>query len=370
MATLVGTGPNLILAGQLSSMYPAAPQLSFALWFVFGFPLAMLMLVITYFILMRMFVPNLARLPVASTKFIRDGFNALERITFAEVLVAIHFVLLIALWFLRDPTSFAGWGKLFKSNYTSDGTAAMIVALLLFFAPADRPFKGFVPGVRAGKWRDRAFWVQMAPKRRILTWADTKEVPWGVVLGLGGGFALAEGFRTSGLSTVLGHGLLTMGTIGRPMVIVVCTTVVLVLTEFQSNSSACTIVLPLMASMSQAMEMNPLMMLIPSTVASSFAFMLPAATPPNAIVYATGLLRMTDMASAGLYINIAGLLLVFISTYTIGDWVFHLTSAPPLWALSASARAALFNQSATAAAAATVAKNATNATVRALLGGA
>ena len=181
-----------------------------------------------------------------------------------------------------------------------DSTIAMGMAILLFIVPS-RLIKG--------------------PKT-LLTWKDLSEIPWDILLLFGGGFALAEGIKQTGLGTLIGHKLEFIGT--YPIFVMIFTIVITVtfLTEFTSNTAIANTILPILASLSIKLEVNPLMLMLPATIACSCAFMLPVATPPNAIVFGTKLIPISKMVKIGVVLNIFIAFLSSLYFYILFNYIF------------------------------------------------
>ena len=224
------------------------------------------------------------------------------------------------LWVFRsgfnlESVTIPGWSKLFgQPGYINDGTVAIAIALLMFVIPS-RSHKG----------------------ERIMDWETASRIPWHIVLLFGGGFALAKGFVDSGLSTWFGEQLSGLaGT--KPMVLtLVISSTMSFLTELTSNTATTEMILPILAGMAVSIQINPLLLMIPATLAASLAFMLPVATPPNAIVFGTGHLHIREMVKTGFLLNIAGIIVVTLVTYFWGVAVFSIdVHSFPQWAAPAA----------------------------------
>ncbi|NIV04450.1 hypothetical protein GWN26_14745, partial [Candidatus Saccharibacteria bacterium] len=169
---------------------------------------------------------------------------------------------------------------------------------------------------------------------RLLDWQTAKRLPWGIILLFGGGFALASGFKNSGLSEWLGTQLHGVSNFPPLLIIAVICFLITFLTELTSNTASAQILLPVLASLAVAIKVNPLMLMIPGTIACSCAFMLPVATPPNAIIFGTERLRIYDMAKTGVLINFISILLVTLVVYFWGTEVFNIDLRIfPEWAI-------------------------------------
>jgi len=183
-STIIGTGPNLILKQQLKIIFPLAPEINFLQWFLFGFPLAFIFLIISWGVFLLLYVKDPSKIHFDESSF-RRQYQALGIIKSEEIAVIVSMGIMVTLWFSRVgfEEDSPGWGKLF-SNLPGDGTVAMIASFLLFLIPSKR-----------------------SPANRVMDWESLKDIPWGIILLLGSGFSLAKAFHTSGLSTWIGEGL-------------------------------------------------------------------------------------------------------------------------------------------------------------------
>jgi sodium-dependent dicarboxylate transporter 2/3/5 len=315
IATLVGTPPNLAFARILQINFPRAPEISFSSWFFFAFPLSLVFFIMVWLLLMMMFHSGKQRFRFDQTLFKREYEN-LGPMTFEQRVVLMVFALLAFLWMTRNTLTIGGleipgWSALFpRPDFIDDGTVAVAMALLLFLLPA----RG-----NGGK--------------RIMDWRSAAKLPWGIVLLFGGGFALAAGFQASGLSGWIGQHLTAFE--GFPVVLIVlsvCTLMTFV-TELTSNTATTQMILPILAAMSLSIGVNPLLLMIPATLSASCAFMLPVATPPNAVVFGTGRLKVIDMVRVGIIFNILGIILITAAIYLLGPLILGIDlAAVPEWA--------------------------------------
>ena len=205
-----------------------------------------------------------------------------------------------------------GWERLFSfSKYLNDGTVAIAMALLLFIIPSKN---------------------SDVQRRTILDTTVFNKVPWGIILLFGGGFALAEGFTSTGLSKFIGLKLQTVTDFSPIIIVGSVALVITFLTELTSNTASAQMILPIMASVSVAAQVNPLLLMITAALSASMAFMLPVATPPNTIIFASERIRIIDMAKVGFVMNLFGVIVISLLVYLIGTVLFGLNEFPA-WAI-------------------------------------
>ena len=305
VGTLIGTAPNIVFAGFYKSLYPELPEITFFQWMVMAIPLVCIFLPIVWVYLCHFVSP----IPLKQIEFgknepeiIRNELKALGKIPRAEQIIAVVFVSTACLWIFRQPITIGmfaipGWSGLFeRPELLHDATVAMAMGLLLMLLPVN-----FGKGVEL-KGKQEFF---------ILDW-DTvqKKVPWGILLLFGGGFALAAGFSKTGLDKWIGEQLMGIASLPLFGVILVVCLAITFLTELTSNTATTTMILPIIGATAVATSYDPILLMIPATLSASFAFMLPVATPPNAIVYSSGWVTIPKMTRAGVVLNFLGAILI------------------------------------------------------------
>ncbi len=304
VATLIGTPPNLVFAGVASELFDQ--QVTFFRWMLYGVPIATIGVVIVYiYITQFAMAPQFDQLPGGADviETVLEDLGAMSR---QERLVLVVFVGMAISWI--------GAGFLPSGLVPSDVDTIIAIggALVLFMVPTTTP-EG-----------ERTF---------LLDWTNGVEIPWGVILLFGGGLAIAAGFQETGLAEWIGQQLAVLG--GVPMVVLLFAVVVMTifLTELTSNTATTTMLMPILASLAIGISVHPFGLMVAGATAASFAFMLPVATPPNAIVFGSGYITIPQMAKVGVGLNIIGIILItlFASFWLPVAWGIEITSLPP-WA--------------------------------------
>uniref|UniRef100_A0A7E4V4F1 Protein I'm not dead yet n=1 Tax=Panagrellus redivivus TaxID=6233 RepID=A0A7E4V4F1_PANRE len=319
--TIIGTGPNIILAGYMEQLTNGNSPITFAKWMFYAVPQLVVMILFLWFWLQFLYVgwstdPNAKETEKILQKVIKSKYDALGPIKYSEKTIAVLFSFMVVLWTFRDPKVVPGWGDLFPNGYVSDATVSICIGILLFVLPRV-PLHEYV--------RTSTFDKAPSDPPAIITWKDMHErFSWGTILLLGGGFAMAKGVESSGLSAVISSQLTRIENVPEWAFVLFSCILVTALTEFSSNIATASIFIPLVANIAQKHNVNVLTYVLPATLSCSFAFMLPAGTPPNAIVFSAGLLKVTDMVKAGVVLNLFGFLLIFTATHTYAPYIFDL----------------------------------------------
>jgi sodium-dependent dicarboxylate transporter 2/3/5 len=298
LGTLIGTPPNALLAGFMLESYEV--EIGFAQWMLVGVPLVVVSLPVTWVVLTRFVYPIRLRELPGGRETIEVEYRKLGRISRAEKTVAVVFGMTALLWIVRPLLEEIIPGL-------NDGAIAIAAALALFLLP-----------VGGG--------------RMAMNWETAEELPWGVLLLFGGGLSLAAAVQGSGLAEWIGG---SVGGLDWPVLamILFIGAVIIFLTELTSNTATAAAFLPLVASVAIGLGQNPFLLAIPAALAASCAFMMPVATPPNAIVFGSGLVTVPQMARAGVWLNILFLILITAVVYTLALWAFGIElGVVPGWA--------------------------------------
>ena len=290
IATLIGSPPNVVFKGLLEETYGL--KVSFGDWMLVGVPMAILILASTYIIITRILFPNGIRNVEGSDALLDEKLATLGTISSTEKKVLAVFTLTSLLWIFQELINsvvFKGAGLLNDSNI------AMMGGLLMFVVPIDFEKSEF-----------------------ILEWRDTKQLQWGILILFGGGLCLANGLQETGII----HGLwIAQRNEYNWKLILLLIVAGVFLTEVMSNVALVQIFIPVIFGIADGLKADPIMLALPVTLAASMAFMLPISTPPNAIIFSSGYVKMKDMVRAGLLMNIVAILIIFVGSLTLVEWV-------------------------------------------------
>ena len=238
---------------------------------------------------------------------IKDLLDQLGNLRRDELIAGLIFFVAAILWItgsditLSKSFTLNGWRSSFGLEMVSDASIAVVTSLFLFMIPS----------------KDR-------PKEMLLTWSKARELPWGILLLFGGGFAIAGGFNSSGLSTIIGNIIANIG-IESPILIVIIVCVVLTfLTEITSNTATTNLILPILAKASAVLGLDPRILMIPATLSASCAFMMPIASPTQAIIFGSGHVKIKQMIKAGILFNLLGIIVVTGVFYLLAKFAFGI----------------------------------------------
>ena len=315
IATLVGTPPNLVFTKIMNISFPSAPEIGFGQWMLFALPLSVFMLVSLWLLMYFIFFKQIKTQNNVSSNIFKAQYLKLGKYSYEEKIVTVGFVLFALLLLFRADIKISdftiyGWANLLPNpKFINDGTIAITISILFFIIPSKN-----------------------IKRDTILDWKTANKLPWQIILLFGGGFALAKGFVSSGLSLWIGE-LIENSVFENPFLnILLVTSIMIFLTEVTSNTATTQILLPILAGLAISTKTNPLIYMIPATIAASMAFMLPVATPPNAIVFGLGKIKISEMVRMGLILNIIAIILVSIFVYYLGFNIFDIHSRFPIWA--------------------------------------
>lgn len=283
VSTLIGTPTNMVLAGAISQIYDY--EISFLEWFIFGFPLSIMILFFSWYYLTRIaFSFEQKRLPGGRAEILKLKKD-LGKITFEQKAVSFVFFAAAFCWITKN--------FLLKNIFPriDDTIISIFFATLLFLINVK------------GK------------KEKILKWEDTQRLPWGVLLLLGSGMSFAKAVDSSGLSVWVGTQISAFGTMNLFLLLVLLITVVNFLTEIASNMATIAMMLPILAPIALEFDLHPFVLMVAAAAAASCAFMLPVATPPNAVVFGSGYLKINDMVKNGFLLNLTSIVIIALMVY-------------------------------------------------------
>jgi sodium-dependent dicarboxylate transporter 2/3/5 len=293
ISTLIGTPTNLVLAGVVQTTF--GKEITFSEWFVLGFPIAVLLLFISWVYLTRFaFTFKQKEFPGGRSE-IKLRLKALGKMGFEEKMVLFIFVLTALAWIARSFLL----QRLIPA--IDDTIIAMCTVIIMFLVPTSQ--KG----------------------KKLITWEDAVKLPWGILILFGGGLTLAMGFENSGLALWIGGKLSALQVLPFILLLLILIAIVNFLTELTSNIATTAILLPVLVSLAPVLGVHPYYLMIAATLAASCAFMLPVATPPNAVVFGSGYLEMEDMVKKGFWLNIISILILTLVVYLVLPLVWDLT---------------------------------------------
>ena len=300
-ATYVGTPANIAFLNFYEGLFPGEAP-SFVNWMLFAFPVALLVLVVTYLFLSKKYC---GRVVIDTTK--TNTITHDKKWGYEEKVVAFVFTTIALLWLTRSDIDFGeytfrGWSGLFQDangkTLVQDSTVAIVFAMLLFLIPT----------------KDK--------NGTILTMKEFKKIPYNILLLFGGGFALSKGVQTTGLGEALAATFVGGNHLSAWLLLILLVLFVISLTELSSNTATIMLLLPILLAVSQELDIDPLYLMIPTTLASSFAFMFPVATPPNTIIFESERVPSREMFKTGVWINLMAFIVLIMMSITLGKLVF------------------------------------------------
>ena len=299
VATLIGTPPNLVFTGIVQELYGI--EISFLEWFVFGLPISIVLLVISWVYLTRVAFKFADNKFVSGKVEIKKQLSQMGKITYEEKIVLSIFILAGFSWISR--TFFL---NLFLPSL-DDAMIALIAGLSLF-----------------------VFSAKSSPNEKIMSWDDAVKLPWGILLLFGGGLAIAAGFQESGLAAWIAENLTNLNGYAIFIILLVVITAVNFLTEITSNLATIAMLLPILAPTAIILDVHPYLLMVGATIAASCAFMLPVATPPNAVVFGSNYLKISDMVRVGFMMNIISIVIIILVVYFVLPlvWDFNAFKYP------------------------------------------
>ncbi|TCJ15248.1 DASS family sodium-coupled anion symporter [Rubrobacter taiwanensis] len=303
LSTLIGTPPNLFMAGFLEETYDIS--IGFGQWMLVGLPLSVVFLSITWVVLTRFVYPPEIDEISGGRELIRGQLDEMGPVSRGEKVVLTVFALTAFAWVFREPL--ASWDALVSAapfiGGLSDAGIAIIAAVALFAIPVD--------------WRGGVF---------ALDWRTVVGgLPWGVLLLFGGGLSLASAIVETGVDEWIGTQVAGLGGLPVLLLVVISAGAILLLTELTSNTATAATFLPILAGAAIGLNLDPLLLVIPAALAASCAFMMPVATPPNAIVFGSGHVTIVQMVRAGVWLNILAVILITLTVYTLGAFALGMS---------------------------------------------
>ena len=284
MSSLIGTAPNIVFAGFMQENFNI--DISFLDWMKIALPIGLMMLVASFIILTKIIYPSTFEINAATKNKIKKSLEELGKISRDEKKVFIIFLIAASLWIGRPYLKYHD-----MLSGLTDAGIAILAAIILFILPSDNK------------------------KSNLLEWDETKKLPWGLLLLFGGGLSLASSISSSGLGQWLGTSFSLLVELKPWLIILLITTFIVFLTELTSNTATTSTFLPIATSIAVAISVAPISIAIPLVMASSLAFMLPVATPPNAIVYGSGKITIANMIKAGFILNLIGILIISLVSH-------------------------------------------------------
>ena len=292
IGTIIGTPPNVFLASFIQSSL--GEEISFVRWMGVGLPLVAVFLPLAWLMLTRVLYPLRGERIEGSGEVTERAYRELGAMSRGERIVLAVFVLAALSWITRPLLVRVQIGDMQPLAGLSDPVIAMVAALALFVVPVDVKRRVFV-----------------------MNWETALKLPWGILLLFGGGLSLAAAIRTNGVGEYIGHQLGILSGIPTLLLVMAVVALVIFLTELTSNTATTATFIPILAALAPVFDLHPYMLIVPAAIAASCAFMLPVATPPNAIVFGSGHVSIQQMIRAGFWLNLLGVVLITVLVYTV-----------------------------------------------------
>ncbi len=285
--TIIGTPPNVVLVGHIREFYNI--DLDFSTWLLIGIPFSFTLLAVTYLLITRVLFRNGLGDISGSQDLIHEQLQKLGKVSKEEKMVMAVFGVTAFSWIFRKPIN-----QLIGVDILNDTIIAMVGGTLMFLLPTD--FKRY---------------------KRLLDWESMKNLPWGILILFGGGLTLARALEQTGIIGSVGAAIAQNANLGYLILLAMIVAVMLFMTELMSNVALVVIFVPVVFSIAEGLGYDPIHFAIPVTLASSCAFMMPIATPPNAIVFSSGHIRMKDMMRAGFILNLVAIAILVLLGMTL-----------------------------------------------------
>ncbi len=300
LATLIGTPPNLFMASFLESEYDI--DIGFGEWMLVGLPLAVIFLFVAWVVLTRFVYPPEIDEIAGGEEIIQEQLDEMGPISRGEKVVLTVFVLTASAWILNSilPSIFPSLETILVG--VEDAGIAIAAAIILFAIPID--------------WRNGVF---------ALDWETARQLPWGILLLFGGGLSMANAVSETGVDVWIGSLVSGLGGIPVWILIGIVIVVVVLLTELTSNTATTATFLPILAGAAIGLNLDVLAFAVPAALAATCAFMIPVATPPNAIVFGSGHITIVQMVRAGVWLNLIGAILIFATAFTLANWILGIS---------------------------------------------
>lgn len=306
VTTLISTPPNLIMRAYLQETYDIV--IDFGKWMLFGVPVAAVFLVIAWLLLTKiLYRPEIDRIP-GGRALVQEELRRMGPMSRGERIAATVFLVTAILWIFREPLQSWDWlvARVPTITHVTDAAIAITAALVLFAIPVD-PRQGI----------------------QAMDWDTARGLPWEVLLLFGGGLSLAAGIQASGLDAWIGGQATGLGTLPPVVLVAIICLMTTSMSELMSNTALAATFLPIIGGVAPAIGVDPLLLVVPATLAGTFSFTLPVSTPPNAIVFSTGHVTMKQMVTTGIWLSLIGVVVTTLATFTLLAWVFGVDTGGP-----------------------------------------